>query len=169
MRALLFILLSILSSLTYANSTSIETSIHARPIDKVLVVKADRKLHLMHRGKVVKSYRVSLGKRPGAKQHEGDLRTPEGVYWINWRKKSENYNLAMHISYPNAQDLKRAKEIGLPPGGMIMLHGTPTDDEFPEWFFNTLDWTEGCIALNNADMQEVWTLVKDGTVIEIRP
>ena len=134
MRALLFILLSILSSLTYANSTSIETSIHARPIDKVLVVKADRKLHLMHRGKVVKSYRVSLGKRPGAKQHEGDLRTPEGVYWINWRKKSENYNLAMHISYPNAQDLKRAKEIGLPPGGMIMLHGRPLMTNFQNGF-----------------------------------
>lgn len=166
MRALLIVLLLALSSFTFASTSSPSSMPH---IDKVLVIKADRKLHLMHRGKVVRSYRVSLGKQPGAKQYEGDLRTPEGLYWINWRQQSDNYNLAMHISYPNAQDLKRSKEIGLPPGGMIMLHGTPDDEDFPEWFFNTLDWTEGCIALNNSDMQEVWDSVKDGTLIEIRP
>ena len=146
-------------------------SLKAEPlVDKVLVIKSERKLHLQSKGQTLKSYRVSLGKRPvGAKAREGDLRTPEGFYWLDWRKKSDRYNLAMHISYPNARDLARAKAMGVPPGSMIMLHGTPIDEEYPEWFFHTLDWTEGCIALTNADMREVWAKVPDGTLIEIRP
>ena len=164
MRVFFVALLCALSFFTYANTAS-STPL----IDKVLVVKSERTLHLMRRGEVIKSYRVSLGKKSGAKEYEGDQRTPEGLYWINWRKPSDNFNLSMHISYPNANDLKRSKELGLPPGGMIMLHCTPTDEEYPEWFFNTLDWTEGCIALTNNDMQEVWSTVKDGTLIEIRP
>ena len=166
MRALFFALFLALPILTYANPANSTTT---PSIDKVLVVKSERALHLMHRGTVVKSYRVSLGKQPGAKEYEGDQRTPEGLYWINWRKRSDNFNLSMHISYPNATDLKRSEEKGLKPGSMIMLHGTPNDEEFPEWFFSTLDWTEGCIALTNPDMQEVWASVKDGTLIEIRP
>lgn len=138
-------------------------------IDKVLVVKSERQLHLISRGVSMKSYRVSLGKQAGPKQREGDQRTPEGFYWINWRKASDKYNLAMHISYPNAKDLARAENEGVKPGNMIMLHGTPIDEEYPEWYFHTLDWTEGCIALKNDDMREVWNLVKDGTLIEIRP
>lgn len=165
MRFFITALLCALPFFTYANTTNSSTA----QVDKVLVVKSERALHLMRRGEVIKSYRVSLGKKSGAKEYEGDQRTPEGLYWINWRKPSDNYNLSMHISYPNANDLKRSEELGLPPGGMIMLHGTPTDEEYPEWFFNTLDWTEGCIALTNNDMQEVWTTVKDGTLIEIRP
>ncbi|MDY0250101.1 MAG: L,D-transpeptidase family protein [Pseudomonas sp.] len=166
MRAMCVALFLLLPALGYASQSNSHIN---PPVDKVLVVKSERALHLMRRGEVIKSYRVSLGKKMGAKEYEGDQRTPEGLYWINWRKHSDNYNLAMHISYPNAKDLKRSEKIGLPPGGMIMLHGTPTDEEYPEWFFNTLDWTEGCIALTNADMQEVWKTVKDGTLIEIRP
>ena len=75
----------------------------------------------------------------------------------------------MHISYPNIRDLARARREGVEPGGMIMLHGTPVDEHYPEWYFHSLDWTDGCIALSNADMQEVWELVDDGTLIEIRP
>lgn len=147
------------------------TAPHLTPrIDKVLVVKSERKLHLLSRGETLKSYRVSLGKKPeGAKLFEGDKRTPEGFYWIDWRKNSDKYNLSMHISYPNARDLARARQEGMPPGGMIMIHGTPVDEEYPEWYFHTLDWTEGCIALKNDDMREIWQLVKDGTLIEIRP
>ena len=166
MRAMLVALFLSLPILCYDS----QANSNANPsVDKVLVVKSERALHLMHRGEVVKSYRVSLGKKIGPKEYEGDQRTPEGLYWINWRKQSDNFNLAMHISYPNAKDLQRSQETGLPPGGMIMLHGTPNDEEYPEWFFNTLDWTEGCIALTNSDMQEVWKTVKDGTLIEIRP
>ena len=166
MRALFILLFLTLPVFAYANSASTTT---APNIDKVLVVKSERTLHLIRRGEVVKSYRVSLGKKSGAKEYEGDQRTPEGVYWINWRKPSDNFNLSMHISYPNATDIKRSKEKGLPPGGMIMLHGTPNDEEYPEWFFHSLDWTEGCIALTNSDMREVWEKVKNGTLIEIRP
>ncbi len=142
----------------------------AGSIDKVLLVKSERKLHLIQRGQVVRSYRVSLGKQPeGPKRFEGDNRTPEGYYWIDWRKNSDKFNLSMHISYPNQRDRDFASRAGRSPGGMIMIHGTPIDEEYPEWYFHTLDWTEGCIALRNADMQEVWSLVRDGTLIEIRP
>ncbi|WP_043308652.1 murein L,D-transpeptidase family protein [Pseudomonas sp. ML96] len=162
--ALLCITLTGLSQATPAPAPS------GKPVDKVLVVKSERKLHLMGRGEVLKSYRISLGKIPtGAKVREGDLRTPEGFYWIDWRKTSDKYNLSMHISYPNARDAANARKKGVSAGGMIMIHGTPLDDEYPEWFFNTLDWTEGCIAMRNADMREVWSMVQDGTLIEIRP
>ncbi|WP_372866970.1 murein L,D-transpeptidase family protein [Pseudomonas sp.] len=163
---LLFILLCLsLTANVHATATP-----EALSIDKVLVVKSERRLHLLSQGETLKSYRVSLGKQvKGAKRREGDLRTPEGIYWIDWRKTSDKYQLSMHISYPNARDQAYAREQGVPPGGMIMIHGTPLDEEYPEWFFHTLDWTEGCIALKNDDMREIWQLVKDGTLIEIRP
>jgi murein L,D-transpeptidase YafK len=155
------------SAFGFASTT---ITLDGRTIDKVLVVKSLNKLELLSKGEVIKSYRVSLGKFPkGPKFREGDQRTPEGFYWIDWRKKSDKFNLSMHISYPNMQDLARAKQAGVPPGSMIMLHGTPIDEEYPEWYFSSLNWTNGCIALTNADMREIWTLVKDGTLIEIRP
>lgn len=139
-------------------------------VDKVLVLKSERTLHLISRGESIRSYRVALGKRPtGHKLREGDKRTPEGLYWIDWRRTSEKFHLSMHISYPNIRDLARARREGVEPGGMIMLHGTPDYDGYPEWFFDGLDWTDGCIALSNADMREVWDLVPDDTLIEIRP
>lgn len=167
MRWLLPLLCLTLSLNAMASTTPVASS---RTVDKVLVLKSERKLHLQQRGETIKSYRISLGKQPdGAKQREGDLRTPEGFYWIDWRKPSDKYQLSLHISYPNARDLAKAKNAGVPPGSMIMIHGTPLDEEYPEWFFHTLDWTEGCIAMKNDDMREVWNLVKDGTLIEIRP
>ncbi len=167
MRWLLAVFCLSVATLSHANASP---TLQGKSIDKVLVVKSERKLHLMHRGESLKSYRISLGKQPnGRKLREGDQRTPEGFYWIDWRKTSENYNLSMHISYPNARDRADATAKGLSPGGMIMIHGTPQSEEYPEWYFNTLDWTEGCIAMRNADMREVWKLVRDGTLIEIRP
>lgn len=139
-------------------------------IDKVLVLKSERRLQLISRGEPLKTYRISLGKQPkGTKLREGDSKTPEGLYWLDWRKVSDRFNLAMHISYPNISDAARARREGVSPGGMIMIHGTPIDDDYPEWYFHTLDWTEGCIAMRNHDMREVWEMVKDGTLIEIRP
>lgn len=167
MRWLFALLCLTFTALSHANAAP---SLGSPSIDKVLVVKSERKLHLVSAGQTLKSYRVSLGKQPnGAKSREGDKRTPEGFYWIDWRKTSDKYNLSMHISYPNARDLAQAQKEGVPAGSMIMLHGTPLDEEYPEWFFYTLDWTEGCIALSNHDMREIWLLVKDGTLIEIRP
>jgi lipoprotein-anchoring transpeptidase ErfK/SrfK len=139
-------------------------------IDKVLVIKSAHRLELMSHGEPVKAYKISLGKQPrGPKLAEGDRRTPEGFYWLDWRKTSDRFNLAMHVSYPNIDDAARARREGTSPGGMIMIHGTPISDDYPEWYFASLDWTDGCIAMNNADMREVWSLVKDGTMIEIRP
>ncbi len=164
--------LSALFCLLFLASTHASTGLSSRerPIDKVLVIKSERKLLLLSQGEPLKSYRVSLGKNPrGPKLREGDRRTPEGLYWIDWRKTSQNFNLSMHISYPNARDLAQSRQAGTPPGGMIMLHGTPIDETYPEWYFRGLDWTDGCIALSNADIREIWQLVQDGTLIEIRP
>ena len=167
MRWLFVFLCLLFSNLSYATATP---TLSGSSVDKLLVIKSERRLLLMRGTDVLKSYRISLGRSPkGAKQVEGDKRTPEGFYWIDWRKTSDKYNLAMHISYPNQQDQDNARKLGKAPGGMIMIHGTPIDEEFPEWYFHTLDWTSGCIALRNDDMREVWQLVKDGTLIEIRP
>ena len=167
MRWLFTLLCLAFTAMSYATTTP---GLGGSSIDKVLVVKSERQLHLVSAGQTLKSYRVSLGKQPrGAKLREGDMRTPEGFYWIDWRKTSDKYNLSMHISYPNSRDRARAQKLGVSAGGMIMLHGTPLDDEYPEWYFHTLDWTEGCIALKNDDMRDIWSRVKDGTLIEIRP
>ena len=119
MRWLFTLLCLTFTAMSYANTTP---SLGGSSIDKVLVVKSERRLHLVSAGQTLKSYRVSLGKQPrGAKLREGDMRTPEGFYWIDWRKTSDKYNLSMHISYPNARDLARAQEEGVPPGSMIMI------------------------------------------------
>lgn len=140
------------------------------PVDKLLVHKHERRLEVISQGKVIREYPVALGKQPvGHKQQRGDLRTPEGIYSIDWRHRSPEYNLSLHLDYPNLKDRAAAYERGLDPGSMIMIHGTPADDDFPEWFFKGLDWTNGCIALDNASMQELWDLVPDQTIVEIRP
>ncbi|MGY2261177.1 L,D-transpeptidase family protein [Pseudomonas sp. SDO55104_S430] len=139
-------------------------------IEKVLVLKSAHQLQLINDGKPLKTYRISLGRNPkGQKLMEGDRRTPEGFYWIDWRKTSDKFNLSMHISYPNISDAARSRRENVDPGGMIMIHGTPHTEENPEELFHTLDWTDGCVAMRNVDMREVWNLVPDGTMIEIRP
>ncbi len=139
-------------------------------IDKLLIHKAERRLEVISHGEVIRTYRVSLGKQPvGHKQRAGDQRTPEGIYFIDWRHESEQYNLSLHLDYPNLKDRTAAWKRGDDPGSMIMIHGTPIDEEYPEWFFEGLDWTNGCIALNNANMRELWELVPDGTLVDIRP
>ncbi len=139
-------------------------------IDQLLVHKAERRLEVISGGEVIRKYTVALGRQPvGHKQQVGDQRTPEGIYTIDWRHRSPQFNLSLHLDYPNLKDRAAAFERGVDPGGMIMIHGTPIDDEYPEWFFSGLDWTNGCIALNNQDMQELWALVPDGTLVEIRP
>ena len=158
-----------LSFVALSQASAVET-LDGKIIDKVLVLKSAHQLQLINDGKPLKTYRISLGKNPrGPKLMEGDKRTPEGFYWIDWRKTSNNFNLAMHISYPNITDSARARREGVAPGGMIMIHGTPDTEDTPEDLFHTLDWTDGCVAMRNRDMREVWNLVPDGTMIEIRP
>ena len=158
-----------LSFVAVSQASAVE-SLDGKVIEKILVLKSSHQLHLINDGKPLKTYRISLGKRPkGPKLMEGDKRNPEGLYWVDWRKVSDKFTLAMHISYPNISDSARARREGVEPGGMIMIHGTPDTEDTPEDLFHTLDWTDGCIAMRNMDMREVWNLVPDGTMIEIRP
>ena len=132
-----------LSFITVSQASAVET-LNGKVIEKVLVLKSAHQLQLINDGKPIKTYRISLGKNPrGPKLMEGDKRTPEGFYWIDWRKTSNNFNLAMHISYPNITDSARARREGVAPGGMIMIHGTPDTEDTPEDLFHTLDWTDG--------------------------
>lgn len=139
-------------------------------VDHVLVLKGERQLLLMQGETVLARFPVALGGAPeGPKRQEGDERTPEGRYVLDWRKPNSSYFRALHVSYPDEADVARAAAAGVPPGGAIMVHGTPN------WAFGLgsllqyFDWTNGCIALSNDDMQVVWDRVKDGTPIEIRP
>ena len=118
----------------------------------------------------MRSYRVALGWDPvGPKQFQGDGRTPEGQYELDWRNPESKFYRAIHISYPAPADLARARSQGLPPGGNIMIHGLPNDLEIIGADHAKWDWTEGCIAVTNAEMDEIWSYVDDGTPIEIRP
>jgi murein L,D-transpeptidase YafK len=138
--------------------------------DKVLVEKAQRRLTLLANGQVLKSYRVALGGNPvGAKEKLGDQRTPEGNYIIDWRKPDSRFHLALRISYPGPEDLERAARQGVSPGGDIMIHGLQNGLEGIEEFHSLFDWTQGCIAVTNPEIEEIWRLVPEGTPVEIRP
>ena len=139
-------------------------------VSRVLVRKSERRLYLMDGDQVVKSYRISLGDNPeGHKLYEGDERTPEGDYTLDWRNASSDFYKSIHISYPSEQDRELAHSWGLSPGGSIMIHGLPNDAGDMAFAYRGLDWTDGCIALSNAEIAELWSLVPDGTPIEIRP
>ena len=138
-------------------------------VDRVRVVKSEQRLILLSGGEAVKSYWVALGRKDGAKERAGDHRTPEGVYLLDRRNAKSRYYRSLHISYPNGADLARAHRSGLPPGGDIMLHGLPPGfADLGAWHAER-NWTKGCIAVTNAEMDEIWRLVKDGTPIEIVP
>ena len=139
-------------------------------IDAVLVEKAKRKMHLLSKGTVVKTYDISLGDRPeGHKLQQGDERTPEGRYIIDYRNPKSAYHLSLHISYPNRRDRERARQRGIDPGGLIMIHGLPNGYPWAGPLLKGRDWTDGCIAVDNKAIEEIWALVKDGTSIDIKP
>ena len=132
--------------------------------------KSARRLELWRGPTLLRSYRVSLGLRPeGHKQREGDFRTPEGRYLLDSRNPRSDFFLSIRVSYPNERDRARARKAGVPPGGLIMIHGLPNEPRWTPEHYAREDWTDGCIALSNADMMEVWMLVADGTPIDIRP
>jgi murein L,D-transpeptidase YafK len=138
--------------------------------DKVLVVKHERVLRLLRRGRVVAEYPIKLGLNPyGHKQREGDFRTPEGKYDLVARNPQSDFFLSIKISYPNREDAAVASESGYRPGGLIMIHGQPNVPKKPPEHYATRDWTDGCIALSNADMVDVWMRTTVGIPIEIRP
>lgn len=140
--------------------------------DRVVVLKGERRLVLMRGDRVLKVYRVALGRYPeGHKTREGDAKTPEGQYTIDYRLDSDRskFYRALHISYPNDRDRAHAARLGVEPGGQIMIHGLPTKWSAKDVGHPKLDWTQGCIALTNREMDEVWEMVSDGTRIEIHP
>ncbi len=138
--------------------------------DKVVVLKGERKLLLMKQNQVLKSYRVSLGGNPvGPKTRQGDSKTPEGEYLLDRRNANSQFYRSIHISYPNADDLARAKKLGFSPGGDLFIHGVPAWVKPHSKHRLPPDWTDGCIAVTNEEMDEIWRAVADGTPIIIKP
>jgi len=139
-------------------------------VSEVLVRKEERRLYLLSGDQVVRSYRIGLGDNPsGHKLYQGDKRTPEGKYVLDWRNSNSDFYKSIHISYPNAEDREQASAWGLDPGGSIMIHGLPNEAGDMAFAFLGLDWTDGCIAVSNEEMDEIWQLVADGTPIRIVP
>lgn len=135
------------------------------PADEVVVDKSDRELYVLRQGRIIARIPIALGFAPsGHKRQQGDGRTPEGRYVLDWRNPNSKFYRSIHISYPGPADLARAERDGIEPGGDIFIHGTPAGPEFV-----SLDWTAGCIAVSNTAMDLIWNRVPDGTPITIRP
>jgi murein L,D-transpeptidase YafK len=137
---------------------------------RVVVYKSERKLVLLSQGMEIRSYKVALGSEPvGPKTRLGDHRTPEGAYTLDSRNPNSHFYKAFHISYPSPKDIATANKLGVSPGGDIMLHGLPKDYAWVGKAHTLHDWTDGCIAVTNEEMDELWKLVPVGTPVEIKP
>ncbi len=135
-----------------------------------MVIKSESKLYLKNNGKTLKIFRVAFGANPkGHKLKKGDERTPEGRYLLDYKNENSAFHKAIHISYPNEKDKRRAKELGVKPGGQIMIHGQKNGYGWLSFIIQLFNWTDGCIALSDSDMDELWELVDVGTPIEIKP
>jgi murein L,D-transpeptidase YafK len=142
----------------------------AAEVEKVLILKSKRTMLLIGDGEIVRAYRVALGRNPvGPKRLEGDKRTPEGLYFVEAKNPKSQFHLGLKISYPNERDMEEATKMGVKPGGMIMIHGLAKGMERLGLQHRNTDWTDGCIAVTNKEIEEIWSLVKEGTPVEIRP
>lgn len=139
-------------------------------VDRILIEKNARRLMLISQGDVLKSYNIALGGNPiGPKERQGDSKTPEGTYVIDGRNKDSRFHLSLHISYPNERDKNRAKELGVSPGGDIMIHGIKNGFSWVGDAHTAVDWTKGCIAVTDEEIEEISKLAPNGTIVEIRP
>ena len=160
---------------TALTSAQIQSIRQNTPIDIIHVYKSQRYLVLQHQNKIIRHYPIRLGFSPiGHKVQEGDGKTPEGRYVIDWRNPKSTFYKSLHISYPNAKDHQNAQQLGVSTGGDIMIHGSATTKQVKALpnlmrYFPQKDWTWGCIAVRNIDMDEIWQLVNNSTVIEIHP
>jgi tetratricopeptide (TPR) repeat protein len=142
----------------------------AGPVDKILIEKKARRLTLISKGEAIKTYRIALGGNPeGPKERQGDHKTPEGTYFIDAKNRNSQYHLSLRISYPNEADKKRALELGVSPGGDIMIHGIKNGLSWVGDAHASVDWTKGCIAVTDEEIQEIDKLAPVGTSVEIRP
>jgi len=140
------------------------------PADTILVRKGERRMYLMRANRIIAEYPIRLGLNPsGHKEREGDFRTPEGLYELVRRNPRSEYFLSLEVSYPNDADRARAKKVGVPPGGLIMIHGQPNLPRKSPEYYENFDWTNGCIAVSNSDMVDIWLRTQLGTLIVIRP
>jgi len=138
--------------------------------DRVLIDKSERKLVLLKGKQVLRSMDIALGLLPkGRKITEGDFKTPEGTYRLSERNSASEFFLSIRISYPDSDDIRHAKLRGLPAGGQIMIHGQPNDPRYSQEYYQSTDWTNGCIAVSNADMVDIWLMTKPNTPIQILP
>ena len=145
-------------------------AIRKRSVDRILIEKSARRLMLLSQGEVLKTYKIALGGNPvGPKERQGDNKTPEGTYVIDGRNGDSRFYLSLHISYPNERDKKRAKELGVSPGGDIMIHGIKNGSSWVGDAHAKVDWTNGCIAVTNEEIEEIAKLAPDGTIVEILP
>lgn len=171
--ALYLVLVSFSPALAVENDlTTVQVDPTPTQVALIGVVKSKREMLLLDKyDNIIKSYRIALGPAPvGKKESEGDGKTPEGVYKIDMHNPNSEYYKSLRISYPNTTDLETAKKLGVSPGGQIFIHGEPLDRNWKFWHYNNRnDWTQGCIAMSNRDIDEVWSLVQDGTPIVIKP
>lgn len=138
--------------------------------DLVVVEKDKRELHLLADGEIFRTFKIALGIVPeGDKKQEGDFKTPEGRYLLDARNPNSEFFLSIHISYPSPADRRESAELGVSPGSAIMIHGQPNEPSRSETYYRTQDWTNGCIAVSNSDMIDIWLMTPDNTPIEIRP
>ena len=138
--------------------------------DLIIVDKSKRELYLLKNNQIFRTYHISLGANPkGHKQKEGDKKTPEGEYTIDYKKENSSFYKALHISYPNKNDIKNAKELGVNPGGFIMIHGQKNYLGWLSFLTQNFDWTDGCIAVTNEEMDEIWQSVDVPTPVKILP
>jgi murein L,D-transpeptidase YafK len=147
-----------------------QTAPSSNKADSILILKKDHVLELLSSGKVIRTYKVALGRGGLApKTMEGDARTPEGHYMIDSRNETSHYHRSLHISYPDSEDRKRAAKLGVLPGGAVMIHGLPNGMGFIGTAHRLYDWTLGCVAVTDQEIEEIWALVPVGTPVEIRP
>lgn len=159
-----------LLSLTFAAPTIGQTPALEKKADRVVIVKSSRTMMLMSNGKVLKTYKVALSAPSiGGKERLGDDKTPEGLYTVDWKNAQSKFHLALHVSYPNVADKERAKKLRVNPGGEIEIHGLGAGFGYLGALHRQVDWTAGCIAVTNEEIDEIWKLVAVGTPIEIKP
>lgn len=164
MRRSIFLFLLLLAAVSFASPAP-------KPLaDKILIIKSTRTMTIYSGNKVLRIYKVALGMAPvGPKRVEGDHKTPEGIYTIDAKNPQSQFHLSLHISYPDAADRERARKLGARPGGAIMIHGLPPRFAYLGTLHRKVDWTDGCVAVTNAEIEEIWKLVPVGTRVEIRP
>jgi len=163
------LLASVVIGIIFANA-GLEPLAPGTIADSIQVEKSSRQLKIFKSGRLIRSYPIALGRSPiGAKTREGDNKTPEGSYIIDWRNPSSGYHLSLHVSYPSPADMTRARQAGIQPGGAIMIHGLRNGLGWLGRAHRPFNWTRGCIAVTNPEIEELWRVIPNGTPILIKP